>query len=268
MRILFIGDIVGKPGRRAVRELLPGIVCDKLIDIVVANGENAAGGFGLTREVVEELFQNGIHVLTSGNHVWDKKETESFINDYDALLRPANYPEGVPGHGSTISRTPAGINVGIINLMGRVFMFPIDNPFRRAEQEILAMRGKADVILVDFHAEATSEKEALGRFLDGRVSAVLGTHTHVQTADEQVFPGGTAYITDAGMTGPFDSIIGISIERALGRFLTAIPQKFDVARQDVRLQGVIVDVDEQTGGSRGIERISLRLEERSGGRRV
>jgi len=251
-----------------VRELLPGIVGDRLIDIVVANGENAAGGFGLTREVVEELFRDGIHVLTSGNHVWDKKEAETFIDEYDALLRPANYPDGVRGHGSMIFRTPAGIDVGVINLMGRVFMPPLDCPFRKAEQEIARLNGKARVILVDFHAEATSEKEALGRFLDGRVSAVLGTHTHVQTADEQVLPGGTAYITDAGMTGPFDSIIGISIEKALDRFLTGVPQKFDVARHDVRLQGVIVEVDERTGRSSGIERVDLRLEERSGGKGI
>lgn len=251
-----------------MRELLPGIVGDRLIDIVVANGENAAGGFGLTREVVEELFRDGIHVLTSGNHVWDKKEAETFIDEYDALLRPANYPDGVRGHGSMIFRTPAGIDVGVINLMGRVFMPPLDCPFRKAEQEIARLNGKARVILVDFHAEATSEKEALGRFLDGRVSAVLGTHTHVQTADEQVLPGGTAYITDAGMTGPFDSIIGISIEKALDRFLTGVPQKFDVARHDVRLQGVIVEVDERTGRSSGIERVDLRLEERSGGKGI
>ncbi|MFB3926719.1 MAG: TIGR00282 family metallophosphoesterase [Syntrophales bacterium] len=261
MKILFISDIVGKPGRRAVRELLPQIVYDRNVDLVIANCENAAGGFGLTRDVVEELYRIPIHVLTSGNHIWDKKEAEDFIDDYETLLRPANFPKGTPGRGSILFANPLGHPVGVINLIGRVFMHPLDCPFRAAETEIEKLREKTSTIVVDFHAEATSEKQALGWFLDGRVSAVLGSHTHVQTADERILPAGTAYISDAGMTGPFDSIIGVSIDKALKRFLTGIPQKFDVAKKNVWLQGVVLDIDEKSGKSRAIERISLKLEE-------
>jgi hypothetical protein len=256
MKILFIGDIVGKPGRRAVQSLMPELVNQYAIDITVANCENAAGGFGITRDVVEELLHNNIHVLTSGNHVWDKKEAETFIDEYKTLLRPANFPSGVPGFGSVLASDASGNGIGILNLMGRVFMRPIDCPFRIAEAEIERMRASTKIILVDMHAEATSEKLALGWFLDGRVSAVLGTHTHVQTADEQILPKGTAYITDAGMTGPFDSIIGVHKESVVERFLTGMPSRFDVAKKNVRLQGVVIDVDEATGRSRSIERIN------------
>jgi metallophosphoesterase (TIGR00282 family) len=258
MRILFIGDIVGKPGRRAVRELLPGIVEENRIDFVIANCENAAAGFGVTGEVVEELYGDRIDVLTSGNHIWDKKEVMQFVEDYETLLRPANYPEGAPGRGSVVVPTLSGIHVGVINLAGRVFMHPIDCPFRTADREIERMKKKARVIIVDMHAEATSEKIAMGWYLDGRVTAVLGTHTHVQTADDRILPGGTAYITDVGMTGPFDSVIGIKKDAILQRFLLQIPNKFDVAKEDVRLQGVMIDISPE-GGAVGVERLNVAL---------
>jgi len=260
MKILFIGDVVGKPGRRAVRELLPRIVNDRGIDFVIANCENAASGFGVTREIVEELFENRIDVLTSGNHIWDKKEVLDYIEEYEALLRPANYPPEVPGHGSIVMPHPSGAYVGVINLMGRVFMQPLECPFRTAIEEIERLQKKTKIIVVDIHAEATSEKIALGWHLDGEVSAVLGTHTHVQTADDRVLPGGTAYLTDAGMTGAFDSVIGIKKDLILERFMTQLPNKFEVAKGDVRLQGVILDIDEASGKSLGIERLSVKLD--------
>jgi metallophosphoesterase (TIGR00282 family) len=261
MKILFIGDIVGKPGRRAVRELMPGIINGHQIDLVIANGENAAGGFGITKDVMEELFENNIHVLTTGNHIWDKKEAEEFIGAYENLLRPANYPPGVPGHGHTLITDASGNKVGVISLMGRVFMRPIDCPFRTAEAEIEKIQSSTKVIIVDMHAEATSEKQAMGWFLDGRVSAVIGTHTHVQTADNRILAKGTAYITDAGMTGPFESVIGVQKESVVERFLTGMPGRFDVAKRDIHLQGVVVDVDDKTGKSRSIERIDIKFKE-------
>jgi hypothetical protein len=257
MKILFIGDIVGGPGRRAVRELVPALIEDYRIDMVIANCENAAAGFGITREIVEELYRCRIDVLTSGNHVWDKKEILEFVEDYETLLRPANYPEGAPGFGSALVPCPSGVQVGVINLVGRVFMRPLDCPFKTAEKEIEKLRRKTKILLVDMHAEATSEKQAMGWFLDGRVSAVIGTHTHVQTADEQILPQGTAYMTDAGMTGPFDSIIGTKKEAVLERFLMQMPNKFDVAKGDVRLQWALITIDEGTGRSLGIERVNL-----------
>ncbi|MBN1613761.1 MAG: TIGR00282 family metallophosphoesterase [Deltaproteobacteria bacterium] len=259
MKILFIGDIVGKPGRRAVQALLPEIIERHRLEFVIANCENAAAGFGVTRDVVEELFGYRIDALTSGNHIWDKKEITEFVDDYEPLIRPANYPEGVPGRGSVVARGNSGIPVGVINVMGRVFMHPLDCPFRAAQRELEKLKSRARIVIVDMHAEATSEKQALGWFLDGKVSAVLGTHTHVQTADERVLPGGTAYITDVGMTGPFNSVIGIRKDEILERFLTHLPKKFEVAKGDVHLQGVILDVDEQSGASRGIERLSFKM---------
>jgi hypothetical protein len=260
MRILFIGDIVGKPGRRAVRDLLPQLVAERSVDFVIANCENAAAGFGITREVVEDLYSCQVDVLTSGNHVWDKREVLDFIDDYETLLRPANYPDGVPGRGSVVVPAPGGTYVGVLNLAGRVFMPAVDCPFRTAEREIQKMKRKAPVVIVDFHAEATSEKQALGWFLDGKVTAVVGTHTHVQTADEEIRPGGTAYLTDAGMTGPFDSVIGTRKEAILERFLTQLPNRFDVAKGDVRLQGVLIEADPSSGRALKIERISLPLD--------
>ena len=259
-KILFIGDIVGKPGRVAVRELLPALIEDYRIDLVVANCENAAAGFGVTRDIVEELFRSRVDVLTSGNHIWDKKEVLEFVEDYETLLRPANYPDGVPGFGSVVVPSPTGSPIGVINLAGRVFMHSLDCPFRSAEKEIEKLKKKTSTIVVDMHAEATSEKQALGWFLDGRVSAVLGTHTHVQTADERILPNGTAYITDLGMTGPFDSIIGTRKDVVLERFLRNMPNKFDVARGDVRLQGVVLGVDQASGKALEIERLNVHMQ--------
>ncbi len=264
MRLLFIGDIVGKPGRRAVQELLPGLMEDCGVDFVIANGENAAAGFGMTREIVEDLFGSRIDVLTTGNHVWDKKEIVDCIDDYESLLRPANYPARVPGRGSVVMPVHNGCHVGVVNLMGRVFMSPLECPFRTADREIEKMKSRARIIVIDIHAEATSEKIALGWYLDGRVTAVLGTHTHVQTADERVLPGGTAYITDVGMTGPFDSVIGTRKEIILERFLSQLPSKFEVAKGDVRLQAVLIDVDEESGRALQIERLSLPLRPEQG----
>ena len=260
MKILFIGDIVGKPGRRAVRELLPGIIEDRRIDFVIANCENAAAGFGVTAEIVEELFGAHIDVLTSGNHIWDKREVMEFVDDYEALLRPANYPEGAPGRGSVVVPAPGGVSVGVLNLAGRVFMQPLDCPFRTADREIEQLKKRTRVIIADMHAEATSEKIAMGWYLDGRVSAVLGTHTHVQTADERILPGGTAYITDVGMTGPFDSVIGIRKESIMQRFLLQIPNKFDVAKGDARLQGILLEIGPD-GRAVGLERVNVPLRE-------
>ena len=260
MKVLFIGDIVGKPGRRAVRELLSGIIEERRIDFVIANCENAASGFGVTAEIIEELYGAHIDVLTSGNHIWDKKEVMECIDDYETLLRPANYPEGTPGRGSVVVTLPGGVSVGVLNLAGRVFMQPLDCPFRTADREIEKLKKKSRIILVDMHAEATSEKIAMGWYLDGRVAAVLGTHTHVQTADERILPEGSACITDVGMTGSFDSVIGIRKEVILQKFLLQIPNKFDVAKKDVRLQGVVVEIA-QSGRAVGVERLSVSLEE-------
>ncbi len=260
MKILFIGDIVGKPGRIAVRNLLPRIVARDDIDIVIANCENAAGGRGVTRDVLEELYKNDIDVLTSGNHIWDKKGVLEFIDDYETLLRPANYPAGSPGRGSVSLKDASGKAFGVINLEGRVFMKPLDCPFRVAEREIEGLASAVNIIIVDMHAEATSEKQAMGWFLDGKVSAVVGTHTHVQTADERILPNGTAYITDVGMTGSMDSILGVKKDLALERFLTLMPNRFEVAKKDVWLQGVVMDCDIEKGTCRSIERVSERLE--------
>ena len=261
MKILFIGDIVGSPGRMAVRELLPPLIAKKKIDFVIANCENAAAGFGVTKKNVEELYSYHIDVLTSGNHIWNKREVLEFIGDYEKLLRPANYPAATPGSGSVLIPTDSGECVGVLNLAGRIFMQPIDCPFVAAKNKIAELRKKTKIIIVDIHAEATSEKKALGWYLDGEVSAVLGTHTHVQTADEEILPQGTAYISDTGMTGPFDSVIGINKETVIERFLTQMPNKFDVAKDDIRMQGVIMNIDPVSGKANSIERISVKLKE-------
>lgn len=258
MNVLFIGDIIGKPGRKAVNRLLPSIVNDNEIDIVIANCENAAGGFGVTRKVVDELYNSKIDVLTSGNHIWDKKEISEFIDDYETLLRPANYPEGSLGRGSIVTDGISGRSVGVLNLEGRVFMRSLDCPFRTAEREIDYLKMKTNIILIDMHAEASSEKQALGWFLDGKVSAVVGTHTHVQTADERILPKGTAYITDVGMTGSFDSVIGIKKDIIIQKFLTSLPVRYDVAKKNVWLQAVVIKIDDESGKSFGIKRLSIR----------
>lgn len=258
MHIFFIGDIVGSPGRRAVDELLPRVVDRHYVDLVVANGENAAGGIGITPQVAEQLLHNGIDLLTSGNHIWKHKEILPYLDDTDRLLRPANYPSDNPGRGYAIVETAAGEMVGVINLEGRVFMNPLECPFRTADRILAALPADLKVILVDMHAEATSEKLAMGWYLDGRVSAVIGTHTHVQTADERILPRGTGYITDAGMTGPVNSVIGMKKEVILERFLTQRPQPFKVASQDIQLQGVLLKVD-AAGRCQEISRLLMAL---------
>src|ERR1700704_2041205 len=261
IRLLFIGDIVGRPGRELVRQGLQAIVEHHQVDLVIANAENSAAGFGITREIGDQLLDWGVDVMTSGNHIWDKKEALDYIGAEPRLLRPINYPAGVPGNGSYLARTKDGVSVGVINAMGRVFMLNIDDPFTRVLEEVDALRQRTRIIFVDFHAEATSEKIAMGWHLDGKVTAVVGTHTHVQTADERILPKGTAYLTDVGMTGPHDSIIGVEIEPALGKFLNALPARFETATGNPRLNAVIVDADEQTGRATDIERISLSVDD-------
>jgi 2',3'-cyclic-nucleotide 2'-phosphodiesterase len=261
VRILFIGDIVGRPGRELVTRGLAAIVDHHGADLVVANAENAAAGFGITREIGDQLLDAGIDVLTSGNHIWDKKEALDYIGAEPRLLRPANYPAGVPGNGSYLARTRDGVSVGVINVMGRVFMANLDDPFAVVLRDIEALRARARIIFVDFHAEATSEKIAMGWHLDGQVTAVIGTHTHVQTADERILPKGTAYLTDVGMTGPHDSVVGVEIEAALGRFLTGLPARFETASGNPRLHAVVVEADERTGLATDIERLSLGLDD-------
>jgi metallophosphoesterase (TIGR00282 family) len=261
MNILFIGDIFGRPGRDLVRRGLRPLVERHEVDLVVANVENAAGGFGITREMGDAIAGYGVDVMTTGNHVWDKKEAMDYVAAEPRLLRPANYPAGAPGRGSFLARTADGRSVGVLNLMGRVFMAALDDPFAAALREIKAFEGRTRVILVDFHAEATSEKQAMGWHLDGRVSAVIGTHTHVQTADERILPKGTAYLTDAGMTGPHDSIIGTEPALALARFTTGLPTRFEPANGNPRLHGVVLTVDEATGRATSITRLGYPMDE-------
>lgn len=261
MQILFVGDIFGKPGRDIARRAIPALIERRAIDFVIANVENSAAGFGVTGDIAETILSYGVDVMTSGNHVWDKKEVLDYMPREPRLLRPANFPAGVPGRGSTVARTRSGEPVGVLNLMGRVFMTPLDDPFAVALREIENLRAKARVIVVDFHAEATSEKIAMGWHLDGRVTAVVGTHTHVQTADERVLPKGTASLTDAGMTGPHDSIIGVTVDAALGRFVTGMPAKFEAASGPGRLNAVIITADPKTGRAIAIERLNLSAQE-------
>ncbi len=261
MNILFIADIFGSPGRRAVRDLVPELVSSMGIDFLIANIENAAAGFGVTRDILAELKSLGVECMTSGNHIWDRREVVPVLDEEPLLLRPHNYPPGVPGTGSKVFRTRAGVPVGVLNLMGRVFMNDLECPFRTADREVESLRDQgAKVIFVDFHAEATAEKIALCWHLDGRISALIGTHTHVQTADEQIFPKGTGYLTDAGMTGPHDSVIGVQKELAIRKFLTQLPTRFEPATGDVKLHGVHLEVDEETGRCRHIERVAVRLD--------
>ena len=257
MKILFVGDVVGKPGRAMLAKLLPGLVDRYLADYVVVNVENAAGGFGITPEILAELEELPIDCYTSGNHIWDKKEGLPLLDEHPRLLRPANYPDGNPGGGLYVGETPAGIPVATINLEGQVFMKPLESPFRVAERLLDELDSKVKVILVDIHAEATSEKQALGIFLDGRTTAVVGTHTHVPTADERVLPGGTAYISDVGMTGPYESVIGMRADKVVRRFLLQSRGVFEVAKRDTRLAAVVIEADESTGKARGIERLLI-----------
>ena len=255
MRILIIADIVGNPGRKAVRSFVPRLRTEHSIDFVIANGENAAGGIGMTRDTSEDIFASGVDVMTSGNHVYDKPEMMEYLPKEPRIVRAANFPNGAPGSPLGLYPTPKG-TVALLTVLGRTFMKPLDDPFQTARKKILEAReAGARVVIVDFHAEATSEKVALGWYLDGLASVVIGTHTHVPTADERVLPGGTAYCTDIGMTGPFDSVIGVEKQAAIHRFVTGLPVKFKPAGHDVRLCGVIVDVDEVSGKSTAIRRV-------------
>lgn len=256
VKILFIGDIIGKPGRQALSRELDRLVDRHCIDLVIVNGENAAGGFGLTLETAKELFDLGVHGITSGNHIWDKKEQVQQVLANPRAIRPANYPDGAAGRGSMILTTPGGVKVGVLNLEGRIYMKNLECPFRTADREIELLKQETPIVFVDFHAEATSEKAALGWYLDGRASAVIGTHTHVQTADERILTQGTAYMSDAGMTGSFDSVIGIGKEEAIRKFLTQLPVKFEVPKKDIRVNGVVIGIDEASGRAVSIERIA------------
>lgn len=263
MRILFVGDVFGHAGRRIVREHLPHIIQEQVVDLVVVNVENAAGGFGVTPEIAESIFDLGAHVLTTGNHVWDKREIIDYMQSVLAdnhdrprrLLRPANYPQGCPGHGLYEGTLPSGQTYAVIHLQGRIFMPSLEDPFRTADSLLKRIHSK--VVFVDFHAEATSEKVALGWYLDGKVTGVIGTHTHVPTADERILPGGTAYQTDAGMSGPYDSVIGVEKEQVLARFLTGMPAKFDAAKGDPRICATLIECDGDTGRARSIRRLML-----------
>ena len=263
MKILFLGDVFGKPGRLAVKQFVPKLIVQEKLDLVIANAENSAGGAGVTPDSAEELLSCEVNLLTSGNHIWSKREITSYLDRPNSpLLRPANYPRGAPGRGHGIAQTPDGRKLGVINVEGRVFMKNLDDPFAVVMDEIAALRKDGCVsILVDFHADATSEKNAMGHYLDGKVSAVVGTHTHIMTADERVLAGGTAYITDVGMCGPWDSIIGVKKELALQRFLTQRPIGFEPAKRETYLQGVVIDIDESTGKARSIVRVQKRVED-------
>jgi metallophosphoesterase (TIGR00282 family) len=260
VKILFIGDVVGKPGREAVAALAPKLRRQRGLEFVIANGENSAHGAGLTASTVTALLDAGVDVVTAGDHTWDQKEIYEVIERERRLLRPLNFPPSAPGHGSTVVHVGEKIPVGVMNLIGRVYLPNNDCPFRAAEAEVARLRKKTSIIIVDLHAEATSEKIAMGRFLDGKVSAVLGTHTHVQTADEQILPKGTAYISDVGMCGPHDSVLGRDVDAVLKRFLTQMPQKMEVATRKIELCGVIVEVDEVTGRATAIERLRIPFE--------
>jgi metallophosphoesterase (TIGR00282 family) len=264
VKILFIGDIVGEPGRKAVKTLLPKLREQHALDFVIANGENSAGGSGITPRTAGEIFSAGVDVITSGDHLWDQKEVMELLANEKRFLRPLNYPAGTPGQGSAIFevpyrifKIPAPVKIAVMNVQGRTFMQPpLENPFLLAAGEVKRLREQTKIIFVDFHAEVTSEKIAFARFLDGQVSAVVGTHTHVQTADEQIFPGGTAYLTDAGFTGPHESVLGREIEPVIKKFLTGMPQRFEVAKNNVQLHGCMIEIDEASGKAIKIQRVS------------
>jgi metallophosphoesterase (TIGR00282 family) len=263
VKVLFLGDVFGKPGRQAVARLVPRLIAREGVDLVVANAENSAAGIGVTPDSADELLGAEVDLLTSGNHIWAKREIVPYLDAPGArLIRPANYPPGTPGRGRAVVSTPDGRRLGVVNVEGRVFMRALEDPFRVALAEVEALQAEGvRCILVDVHCEATSEKNAIGWFLDGKVSAVLGTHTHIQTADARVLPGGTAFITDVGMCGPWDSIIGVKKELVIERFLTARPISFEPAKRDVWLQGALVDLDDATGKARSIARVQERMDE-------
>jgi 2',3'-cyclic-nucleotide 2'-phosphodiesterase len=267
MRVLFVGDIVGGPGRQIVRDRLHDIVAQKKIDLVIANGENSAAGFGITPKLADELLHDGVDVLTGGNHSWDRREILDFMPHEPRLLRPANFPEGTPGSGLFAGTAKNGVKYAVLNLQGRTFLPAIDDPFRKADAELAHVAADVDFVFVDMHAETTSEKIALGWYLDGRVSAVVGTHTHVTTADEQVLPQGTAYITDVGMTGPHGGVIGMDRQAIIKKFLDGLPARFEVAEGDVQMNTVVIETDDagarNSAGrlrAKSIERLRLRIE--------
>jgi metallophosphoesterase (TIGR00282 family) len=256
IKILFIGDIVGSPGRAAVKTVVARLRREKSIDVVIANAENSAGGSGITPRTARDLFQSGCDVLTSGDHIWRRQEVIDVLNSEATVLRPANFPKNTPGHGSTVFKISVDVGVGVICLLGRVFIEAmVESPFKVVEEEIALLKKQTPVVIIDLHAEATSEKVAMGWFLDGKVTAVLGTHTHIQTADERILPRGTAYITDVGMTGPYDSVIGRNKDRIIERFLTGMPTRFELGTGDVQLHGVLLEVDEKTGKALTIVRV-------------
>lgn len=257
MKVLIIGDIMGEPGRRAIARAMPRLVSQRQIDIVIGNGENIAGGFGITPDLAEELFEMGLAVITTGNHAWDKKEILDYFPREPRLLRPANYPAGVPGYGSYVIETSSGEHLGVLHLMGRAYMPTLDCPFQVARKELVGLKNRAAAVIVDMHAEATSEKMAMGHYLDGEVTAVVGTHTHVQTADEQILPKGTAYLTDIGMTGPLHSVIGVKKELAIEKFLTGMPRRFEVASGPTVFCAALVELDARLGKALSIERIRI-----------
>jgi hypothetical protein len=257
MKVLVIGDIMGEPGRRAVGRAIPRLVSQRQIDVVIGNGENVAGGFGITPELAEELLEMGLAVITTGNHAWDKKEILDYFPHEPRLLRPANYPAGVPGHGSYVIETSSGEQLAVLHLMGRAFMPTLDCPFQVAKRELAGLKSRVAAVIVDMHAEATSEKMAMGHYLDGEVTAVVGTHTHVQTADEQILPKGTAYMTDIGMTGPLHSVIGVKKELAIEKFLTGMPRRFEVAAGPTVFCAALVELDARLGKALSIERVRI-----------
>jgi metallophosphoesterase (TIGR00282 family) len=259
VKILFIGDIVGEPGRKAVQVILPRLRDEQALDFVIANGENSAGGNGITPQIAGELFSAGVDAITTGDHLWDQKSVAELLYSEPRFLRPLNYPSTVPGRGANVFNVRGLPPVGVMNVQGRVFMPPMDNPFLLADTEVNRLREQTKIIFVDFHGEATSEKIAFGRFLDGRVSAVVGTHTHVQTADEQILPHGTAYLSDAGFTGPHDGCLGREIEPVLKKFLTGMPHRFEVARNNIKLHGALIRVDDTTGKAASIQRVAESL---------
>jgi metallophosphoesterase (TIGR00282 family) len=260
LRILFIADIYARPGRRAAAECLPRLIQERTVDLCIANGENAAGGFGMTDNIVKKLHAYGVDVITSGNHVWNRADFVRRLDQHPRVLRPFNYPEGAPGKGSVVVEDRAGRQVGVLNLQGRTFMSDIDCPFQRGRAEVENLRQETSIIFVDFHAEATAEKIALGLHLDGLASAVIGTHTHVQTADERILPRGTAFLTDAGMTGVRDSVIGTRSSIAVGRFIDQLPARFKPADGVPHLNGAVVDIDDTTGRAHAIERLQIPVE--------
>jgi len=261
MRVLFVGDVYGRPGKQIASVFIPEIVREREVDFVITNGENCAGGFGITFTSAEKLFSYGVDVLTTGNHVWDRSEVYDVFQKYPRIVRPANFPSGTPGKGYIVTQSKDGIKIAVINLQGRIFLPPIDCPFHVVDTILESIKGETNIIIVDFHAEATAEKMAMGWYLDGRVSAVLGTHTHIMTADERILPKGTAYITDAGMTGPHDSVIGVKTEQSIARIIKQLPVRFSPATEGLEFNGVLVDIDEETGMALSIETIKERRDE-------